>query len=88
MGYSPVVDVHGRPVEVGTRVRVRSLPSGVIEKVEAEEVDRVLSMLGEVFEIDEIDEHGCAWVTKWWDVGPDEKDAHSLALSAENMEVV
>ncbi len=47
-------------------MRVLSLPSGVIENVETEEVDRVLSMVGEVFEIDEIDEHGCAWVTKYF----------------------
>jgi hypothetical protein len=88
MGQPTVLDSHGQLVQLGTRVRVLSLPSGVIETVEKEEVDRVLSMVGEVFEVDEIDEHGCAWVTKWWDVGPGEKDAHGLALSAENMEIV
>ena len=60
MGQGPVVDSHGRLVQIGTKVRVLSLPSGVIEAVEKEEADRVLLMVGEVFEVDEIDKHGCA----------------------------
>lgn len=88
MTSDAVFDTYGKPVTVGTRVRVLSLPAGVIDMVDAEEVDRVKSMVGEVLEVEEIDEYGCAWVTKWWDVGDDDKDAHGLSLSAENMEVV
>lgn len=88
VGPKTVVDLRGSEVSVGTRVRVLSLPSGVIEKIEKGEVDRVLSMVGDLLEVEEIDEYGCAWVTKWWDGGPDRRNAHSLALSAENMEVV
>ena len=68
-------------------MRVLSLPSGVIDRLEAEEVERVMSMIGEVFEVDEIDEYGGAWVVKWWHTGPDRSKSHSLALSAENMEI-
>ena len=83
-----VSDRNGKPVRVGTRVRVLSIPVGVTERLEPEEVPRVLSMVGEEFEVDEIDEYGCAWVTKCWKVERENQDAHSLALSANEMEVV
>jgi hypothetical protein len=87
MGKKAIVDRNGQPVRVGTRVRVVSLPTGVIDAVEGSEVERLSSMVGEVFEVGEVDEYGSAWVTKWWHAGPDKSDAHSLALSSENMEV-
>ena len=45
-------------------------------------------MVGEVFEVDEIDDYGHPWVTKWW---PDEGGgtfSHSIALLPEEMEKV
>ena len=65
-----------------------AIPAGVAEKLEPEEFQRVKSMVGEVFKVDDIDEHGCAWVTKWWKSGRDAQNAHCLALSAHEMEVV
>lgn len=78
----------GRPVRVGTRVRVLAIPPGVTDRLEPGEVERVQSMVGEELEVDDIDEHGCAWVTKWWGEGTESPEAHSLALSAQEMEVV
>ena len=74
-------------MRVGTKVKVLALPSGVAERLEPDEAPHVRSMVGEVFEVDDIDEHGFAWVTKWWKTGPDSHDAQSLALSAQEMEI-
>jgi hypothetical protein len=43
-------------------------------------------MVGEVFEVYEIDEHGAAWVEKVWN-DPNGQRSHSLALDAHEMEV-
>jgi len=45
-------------------------------------------MVGEVFEVYEIDEHGGAWIEKWWRDGDDVSHSHSLALAPHEMEVV
>jgi hypothetical protein len=55
----------------------------------AEEKPDVLSMIGEVFEIEEIDAYGQPWIRKSW---PDEEQgscrSHSIALESGEMEVV
>ncbi len=45
-------------------------------------------MIGEVFEVYEIDEWGSAWVEKSWRTDGQESRSHSLALDALEMEVV
>jgi len=45
-------------------------------------------MVGNVFEVDEIDDQGLAWVTKWWDLGGGETDGHGIGLAASEMELV
>ena len=46
------------------------------------------TMIGEVFEVYEIDEHGSAWVEKWWNDADGESHSHSVALASHEMEVV
>jgi hypothetical protein len=83
------VDCHGHPVRVGTRVRLLSVSGNWFDQLPAEERDDVLSMVGEVFEVEEIDEYGSPWVRKSW---PDEEagtcNSHSIALDPHEMEVV
>jgi len=45
-------------------------------------------MLGQVFEVDELDEYGQAWVTKWWVRGDGVSQSHSLGLDPDQMERV
>jgi hypothetical protein len=82
-------DRNGRPVGVGTRVRLVGLSGQWLEDLPPDEKQDVLSMIGEVFEVEEIDEHGHPWIRKSW---PNEaKDAchsHSIALEPQEMEVV
>ena len=74
-------DRSGRPVRVGSRVRIVALSPEFIESLPAEERAQVSEMVGEVLEVDEIDKFGRAWVTKTWDRGDGTFDGHGLALS-------
>ena len=82
-------DRNGNEVQVGTRVRLLSLSRGWVDDLPRDEKDRVLSMIGEVFEVEEIDEYGQPWVRKSW---PNEAEgtcqSHSIALDPHEMEVV
>ena len=85
----PNRDIAGKSVSVGTRVRLLSLSGQWLEELPAEEKQDVLSMIGEVFEVEEIDEHGHPWVRKSW---PNEDEgkchSHSISLEPHEMEVV
>jgi hypothetical protein len=79
-----VLDCHGRPVEVGTRVRVLSVPTSLMKSLPPEEREQVASMIGEVFEVYEI-EGQTAWVEKVWRMS-DGQESHALALATDEME--
>ena len=76
-------------MHVGSRVRLLSLSGNWLEELPHEEKQDVLSMIGEVFEVEEIDEYGHPWVRKSW---PNETEgkchSHSIALEPQEMELV
>lgn len=76
-------------MRIGARVRVLSLSGGWLNDLPVDEKEDVLSMIGGVFEIEEIDEYGCPWVRKSW---PNEQEgtcrSHSVALDAHEMELL
>jgi hypothetical protein len=80
-------DKNGRSIIVGAHVRVLSIPS-LDPDLDEDEVTRVHSMLGDVFEVYEVDAHGRAWVEKWWHIGSGSSTSHSLALEPNEMERV
>jgi hypothetical protein len=73
-----------RPVTVGTRVRILAVSGSLLADLPADDVQQLRSMLGDVLEIDEIDEHGRPWVTKWFG----DSRSHSLALDDDEFEIV
>jgi hypothetical protein len=81
-------DCVGRPVRVGSRVRIIKLSSEFIDSLPADERAQVSEMIGDVFEVDEIDDAGRAWVTKTWDRGDGNFDGHGIALSPSETELV
>lgn len=83
-----VKDRKGNPVNVGDSVRVVSFEASILRNLSPEEQRDVKSMVGEVFEIEEVDEFGCAWVTKWWDRGDGRSESHSLSLTSNDMEKI
>lgn len=86
---SRLQDRNGRPVGVGARVRLVGLSGKWLDELPPEERRDVLSMIGEVFVVEEIDEYGHPWVRKSW---PDEEagrcHSHSIALEPQEMELV
>ena len=82
-------DKVGNLVHVGTRVRLLSLSGNWLDELPAEEKTDVISMIGEIFEIEEIDEHGHPWVRKSWaNEAEGTCNSHSIALESHEMELV
>ena len=83
------IDINGYPVTVGTKIRLLSLAGQWLDDLPAEEKNDVLSMIGEIFVVKEIDDYGYPWVQKSW---PNETDgechSHSVALERHEMEIV
>ena len=86
---SPPRDISGNIVYVGARVRLLQLSGEWFDKLPPDEKQDVLSMIGEIFEIEEIDEYGHPWIRKSW---PNEEEgtcnSHSIALEPHEMEVI
>ena len=82
------VDGSGRLVRVGALVRILQIPEYTRTALPQAEADRVLSMLGEVLEVYEVDEAGQAWVEKEWDEGEGHSSTHSLGLEPAQMVLV
>ena len=83
------IDINGSPVAVGSSVRLISLSGQWLEDLPNEERSDVMSMVGEIFVVEEIDEYGYPWVRKSW---PNEAEgkchSHSVALERHEMEVI
>jgi hypothetical protein len=82
------IDIRGTLVFVGTVVRVLFIPESTIDRLDESEKGRVLSMVGETFEVYEVNGLGGAWVEKWWHESDSEAISHSLALDPNQMLVV
>ncbi len=61
-------DKKGKSIIVGDFVRVIAFNFSAISNLDRDEQTKINSMIGEGFEVEEIDEHDNAVVTKWWDV--------------------
>lgn len=82
-------DRNGRDVTVGARVRILALSRSFLDSLPEDEKDDVKSMIGEVFEVYEIDEYGSPWVGKGWSLDDGERyKGHHIALESSEMEVV
>ena len=86
---SPPRDRSGNIVYVGAHVRLLQFSGEWFDKLPPDEKRDVLSMIGEIFEIEEIDEYGHPWIRKSW---PNEEEgtcnSHSIALEPHEMEVI
>jgi hypothetical protein len=82
-----VLDKNGRSVSVGTRIKILSLTQGDFAHLTSGEFSKLAErFVGKVFEVDEIDKHGQAWVTHMEEVSGDHCNGESVALSAGEME--
>lgn len=69
-------------------MRVLSIHPSVLEPLPEGEKSNVLSMLGDCFEVYEVDQYGRAWVEKWWHDTEENAMSHSLALEPAEMELI
>ena len=75
------IDCNGAPVAVGSHVRIIDLTGTWLDALPKDEQDQVRSMVGEVFEVEEVDKYDCPVVSKTWPPEPDGTiTAHSVAL--------
>ena len=81
-----LIDCNGTIVRVGSRVRVLAFSGDWYDRLPDEERPLVDSMIGEIFEVEEIDKYGQPWVCKRW---PNEAEgtcqSHSVALEPREM---
>ncbi len=68
---SACLDKFGRVVSVGSRVRLIELAPQFLASLPLDEVEYVRSMIGDVFDVYEIDVYGSAWIEKCWDYADD-----------------
>ncbi|MGE0873074.1 MAG: hypothetical protein AB7O31_00220 [Burkholderiales bacterium] len=83
-----VVDCNGKQVRVGDRVRLLYIDGNLLERVPDSEAEELRGMIGEIFEVEEIDKYGMAWVSKTVAQCEGSCRGHSLALGAGEMERV
>ena len=81
-------DCFGRMVRVGDRVRIIGFSKKFMNTLLPEDHDQLSEMIGNVFEVEEIDEGGQAWVTMWWKSDGEEIDGHGIGLAPSEMELV
>ncbi len=81
-------DLNGKLVKEGDRVEVLSIDPTLLATIDPEEKSRLLSMIGDVFIVEEVNEYGYAMVEKWWRLGPDTSVSHSVALNQQEMRLV
>jgi hypothetical protein len=82
-------DRNGNLVRIGTHVRLIALSGRWLDELPDDERVDVISMVGEVLEVEEIDEDGRPWIRKSWPDGDDGSCyGHSIALDPDEMEVV
>lgn len=83
------LDKNGYKVLVGSRVRLLELSPFFLQSLPLDELAEVNSMMGEVFEVYQVDEYGCAWVGKAWnDPETGQYISHSFGLESNQMKLV
>lgn len=81
-------DINGINVKVGSHVKILSLNPDDFSHLEQKGLEEVMSMIGEILKVYEVDQYGQAWVTKEWWYAEDDMMSHSIGLSSNEFEVV
>jgi hypothetical protein len=59
-----------------------------MDSLPPDEFAQISEMIGDEFEVEEINEVGWALVTKWWHHDDGTSDAHDISLESSEMELV
>ena len=80
-------DCFGQTVRAGDRVKVIGYSDAFMKSLLPEDHAHISLMIGDVFVVEEIDDGGQAWITKWRSLGGGETDAHGIGLAPSEMEL-
>ena len=85
-------DKNGDQVNTGTKVKLLFLLSGEwFDNLPDDEKNDLNSMVGEVFEVEEINEYGKPEIVKWWHEEHEDESrsmCHCLCVEPEQIEIV
>jgi hypothetical protein len=81
-------DCFGRIVRIGDRIRIVGFSKQFMDSLLPGDHDQISEMIGNLFEVEEIDEAGQAWVTMWWNSEDAEMDGHGIGLAPSEMELL
>jgi len=75
-------------VRVGDRIRIIGFSKKFMDTLLPDDHDQISEMIGKVFEVEEIDEVGQAWVTMWRNSEDGEMGGHGIGLAPSEMEIL
>lgn len=85
-------DKNGEVVRIGTRIKLLFLCEGEwFDHLPEDEKKDLRSMVGETFEVEEINDYGLPEITKWWHEETDDECrsmCHSLHVESKQIEIV
>jgi hypothetical protein len=81
-------DCDGREVRVGSRVRLLKVAEFLQRDLPPDEWNQLQGMVGEVFEVMDIDEYGGAWIERLFDDPEGGQSSQSYSVAADEMELV
>ena len=82
------VDCNGNAVFTGDKIKLLKLSESLLSEIPEEEAMILESMIGKIFQIDEIDEFGNTWVNLCVYHGKGMNECHSYNLDSGEMELI
>lgn len=83
-----VVDIAGKPVTVGSTVRLLTVRKSILDRLDPKAREKVAEALHQLFSIYEIDEWGGAWIKIVWTELNQTSRSESISLAKDEMKVV
>lgn len=79
------VDINNKEIKEGDYVKVLTIDPSNFSNLNEQELSEVMSLVGEILEVYEIDNYGGAWVSKEWQTSETEIMSHSISLNKNEM---
>ncbi len=81
------IDKNGRPVNVGSKVKILYIDPGFTEFLPSDEVEDISSMLNDVLNVYKVSKK-YIHVEKTWDRGNGRIESHTLAMTPNDVELI
>jgi hypothetical protein len=81
-------DQYGISIHVGDFVRLLAIRQSVLDRLDSKDKVRIAGLIGQTFQVYEIDEWGGAWIKAEWNEKKGRLASHSLMLDSGGMEKV